>query len=126
MYILITILSSFNEYILYETYNSVINQKNHNLKYNIIIVVNSLNKNYYEDVLKKFKNIDVEIIETKSNGKPGMGHNSCINLFKIRKEYNYMIMIDGDDFLYPYALNQLNKCFEKKKSFRYTYAKINR
>ena len=38
MYILITILSSFNEYILYETYNSVINQKNHNLKYNIIIV----------------------------------------------------------------------------------------
>ena len=35
-----------------------------------------------------------------------------------------MIMIDGDDFLYPYALNQLNKCF-KKKSFRYTYVKIN-
>ena len=25
-----------------------------------------------------------------------------------------MIMIDGDDFLYPYALNQLSKCFEKK------------
>ena len=111
MYILITLLSSFNEYILYETYNSVINQKNHNLKYNIIIVVNSLNKNYYEDVLKKFKNIDVEIIETKSNGKPGMGHNSCINLFKNRKEYDYLIPIDGDDYLYPYGLHQIEKLF---------------
>ena len=111
MYILITILTSFNEYILYETYNSVINQKNHNLKYNIIIVVNSLNKNYYQDVLKKFKNIDVEIIETKSNGKPGMGHNSCINLFKNRKEYDYLIPIDGDDYLYPYGLHQIEKLF---------------
>ena len=55
MYILITILTSFNEYILYETYNSIINQKNHNLNYDIIIVVNSLNKNYYNDVLKNLK-----------------------------------------------------------------------
>ena len=115
MYILITILTSFNEYILYETYNSIINQKNHNLTYDIIIVVNSLNNNYYNDVIEEFTNIDVEIILTESNGKPGKGHNSCINLFKNRKQYNYMILIDGDDFLYPYALNQLNKCFEKKK-----------
>ena len=111
MYILITILSSFNEYILYETYNSVINQKNHNLKYNIIIVVNSLNQNYYEDVLKEFENIDVEIIKTVSNGRPGMGHNSCINLFKNRKEYDYLIPIDGDDYLYPYGLHQIEKLF---------------
>ena len=27
-----------------------------------------------------------------------------------------MIMIDGDDFLYPYALNQLHKCFNKEKN----------
>ena len=111
MYILITILTSFNEYILYEIYNSIINQKNHNLNYDIIIVINSLNKNYYNDVLKKFENIDVEIIETKSNGKPGMGHNSCINLFKNRKQYDYLIPIDGDDYLYPYGLHQIEKIF---------------
>ena len=113
--IVIFILTNNNEKLLKIVYNTVLKQKNHNFIYNIIIVVNSLKKNYYKDVLKEFENIDVEIIKTKSNGRPGMGHNSCINLFKIRKEYNYMIMIDGDDFLYPYALNQLNKCFEKKK-----------
>ncbi len=113
--IVIFILTNNNEKLLKIVYNTVLKQKNHNFMYNIIIVVNSLNQNYYNDVIKEFENIDVEIIQTESNGKPGMGHNSCINLFKIRKEYNYMIMIDGDDFLYPYALNQLNKCFEKKK-----------
>ena len=41
-----------------------------------------------------------------------MGHNSLINLFKNRPIYDYMLMIDGDDFLYPYALNQLQKCFQ--------------
>ena len=112
--IVIFILTNNNEKLLKVVYNTVLKQKNHNFTYNIIIVVNSLNQNYYHDVSKEFENIDVEIIETKSNGRPGMGHNSCINLFKIRKEYNYMIMIDGDDFLYPYALNQLNKCFKKK------------
>ena len=111
MYILITILTSFNEYILYETYNTVKNQKNNNYKYDIIIIVNSSDKNYYSDVKKKFKDIDVEIIETISNGKPGMGHNSCINLFKNRKIYDYLIPIDGDDYLYPYALYQIEKIF---------------
>ena len=114
--IVIFILTNNNEKLLKLVYNTVLKQKNHNFTYNIIIVVNSLNEDYYKDVLKEFENINVEIIKTESNGKPGMGHNSCINLFKIRKEYNYMIMIDGDDFLYPYALNQLNKCFEKKNN----------
>ena len=112
--IVIFILTNNNEKLLKSVYNTVLKQKNHNLTYDIIIVVNSLNKNYYNDVKKEFEDIDVEIIETISNGKPGMGHNSCINLFKNRKIYDYMIMIDGDDFLYPYALNQLSKCFEKK------------
>ena len=109
MKILISILSSFNEYILLETYNSIKNQIDTKINYDIIIIVNSLNKTYYNDVNEKFKNIDVEIIETKSNGKPGMGHNSCIELFKIKKEYDYLIPIDGDDYLYPYALKQLEK-----------------
>lgn len=110
--IVLFILTSSNEKLLKITYNSALNQKNHNFNYNIIINVNSLNENYYNDVIKEFENIDVEIIKTKSNGKPGMGHNSCIELFKIRKNYDYMILLDGDDFLYPYALNQLNKCFQ--------------
>ena len=106
------ILTSSNEKLLKVTYNSAINQKNHNLNYTVIIVVNTLDVTYYKKVKEEFKNINVEIIQTYSNGRPGMGHNSCIELFKIRKHYEYMLLLDGDDFLYPYALHQLSKCFE--------------
>ena len=74
-----------------------------------------LNTSYYNSVCEEFKNIDVEIIQTVSNGKPGMGHNSVINLFKHRLQYDYMLLLDGDDFLYPSALEQLSKCFKKQK-----------
>ena len=117
--IVIFILTSNNEKLLKISYNSVINQKNHNIDLDIIIVVNSLNKNYINNVLEEFDNVeDVEIIETESNGKPGMGHNSCIELFKNHKKYKYMLLLDGDDFLYPCALNQLEKCFKKEKNIQ--------
>ena len=88
---LLCILTSSNEKLLKVSYNSALNQVNHNLDYTIIIVVNSLNTSYYNSVCEEFKNIDVEIIQTVSNGKPGMGHNSVINLFKHRLQYDYII-----------------------------------
>jgi len=111
MKFLLIILTTSNEKLLKISYESCLNQKHHNLDYHIIINVNSLNKNYYNDVITEFKNFNVEIIQTQSNGKPGMGHNSCIELFKNRKQFDYMLLLDGDDFLYPYALHQLSKCF---------------
>ena len=108
---LITLLSSSDEKLLKLVYNTVLNQKNHNLDYTIIIVVNSLNKDYYNDVCKEFETYNIEIIETQSNGKPGMGHNSLFEIFHHKSEFDYLISIDGDDFLYPYALHQLSKCF---------------
>ena len=47
---LITLLTSSNDKLLKICYDSVINQKNHDLDYNVIIVVNSLNSDYYKDV----------------------------------------------------------------------------
>ena len=43
--------------------------------------------------------------------KPGMGHNSLFKIFYEKTNFDYMISLDGDDFLYPYALHQLQKCF---------------
>ena len=106
---LITLLTSYNEYILYLSYMSIIQQMKHNLDYTIIIIVNSLDKSYYNNVCKRFMSINVEIIQTESNGRPGKGHNSVLELFKNRSEYDYLIPIDGDDFLYPYALQQISK-----------------
>tara|TARA_B100001250_G_scaffold383673_1_gene377817 strand:- start:1647 stop:2903 length:1257 start_codon:yes stop_codon:yes gene_type:complete len=112
---LITLLSSSNEKLLKLVYNTIINQYKHNLDYTIIIVVNSLDTQYYQEVCNEFKSDDVEIVETESNGKPGKGHNSLFEIFRQKTNYDYLISIDGDDFLYPYALHQLEKCFEIKK-----------
>lgn len=112
---LITILSSSNSQLLKLSYDTIISQLNNPFDFQIVIIINSINSNYYNEVTKLFENIDVEIIETKSNGKPGMGHNSCINLFKNRKQCDYLIHIDGDDFLYPYAFHQLYKALVKTK-----------
>ena len=108
---LITLLSSSNSNLLKLSYQSIINQLHHYINYTIVIVVNSLNPDYYKEVCNTFNdlNVEVEIIETKSNGKPGMGHNSLFEVFKNKKQYDYLIPIDGDDFLYPYALHQLSK-----------------
>lgn len=111
---LLCILTSSNAKLLKIVYNTALNQRNHNLDYTIIIIVNSLDESYYDNVCKEFESIDVEIIQTESNGKPGMGHNSVINIFKNRIQYQYMLLLDGDDFLYPSALEQLSKCFEKE------------
>ena len=109
---LITLLSSSNAKLLKESYNTIINQKNHYFNYTIILVINSLDKNYFQEVSNEFKDIDIEIIETESNGKPGKGHNSLFHIFKKKKQYDYLIPIDGDDFLYPFAFHQLSKIFQ--------------
>ena len=36
-----------------------------------------------------------------------------VYLMYFMKKYDYLISIDGDDFLYPYALHQLEKCLKK-------------
>ena len=113
---LITLLVSSNEKLLKLVYNTIINQYKHNLDYTIIIVVNTIVSTFYQNVCEEFKSDDVEIIQTQSNGKPGMGHNSLFEIFRQKKMYDYLISIDGDDFLYPYALHQLEKCFEIKNN----------
>ena len=103
--ILVTLLTSYNIKCLKICYESLKNQNSTNLNYSIIIVVNTLNDNYFLDVKNTFK--DCEIIRTESNGSPGKGKNSLINLFKERIEFDYLIPLDGDDILYPCALKRL-------------------
>ena len=78
---LITLLSSSNSKLLKLSYNTIINQYKHNIDYTIILVINTLDNQYYKEVCEEFKNKDIEIIETQSNGKPGKGHNSLFEIF---------------------------------------------
>jgi hypothetical protein len=63
-----------------------------------VIVVNTLNDDYYKEVKKAGFSFDV--VRTDSNGKPGKGKNSCRNLF-LDSDCDFMSQVDGDDWLYP-------------------------
>ena len=106
MKLLITLLTSYGFVFLKQSYESAKNQLQHNIDYDIVIIVNTHNDEYYYNVLKEFNN-KCKVIRTDSNNKPGKGHNSTIEYFKNNSEYDYLIKIDGDDFIYPYSLNRI-------------------
>jgi len=63
-----------------------------------VIVVNTLNDDYYDEV--KNAGFSFDIVRTESNGKPGKGKNSCRDLF-LNSDADFMAQVDGDDWLYP-------------------------
>lgn len=69
-----------------------------------IIVVNSTNPNYFQEVLRL--KLPYPVIKTESNGLPGKGKNSCLDLF-LKSDCDFISQIDGDDLLYPSYLKSL-------------------
>lgn len=69
-----------------------------------IIVVNSTNFNYFQEVLKL--KLPYPVIQTESNGLPGKGKNSCLDLF-LNSNCDFISQIDGDDLLYPSYIESL-------------------
>jgi len=104
---LLSLLTSGKIEFLKESYRSIVQQKDTILNYDIIIIVNTLNDDYYKEVIDTM--CACKIIRTESNGYPGKGHNSVLKYFRQHPEYDYIITLDGDDFLYPYALHKLEK-----------------
>ena len=126
MRLLVVILTSSNIELLKRAIFSVKNQKETKyLKWDIIINVNTLNDNYYKEVLDTLKNNNFEIIRTESNGSPGKGHNSCLNLFKQRTKYNYLTILDGDDLFYPIAFQRFEQMIDQKPSLDLVHLMIN-
>ena len=105
--LLITILTTSNLDFLKQSYNSIEKQMKSIFNYKILIVVNTLNNEYFDLVKKTFN--DTSIIRTESNGKPGKGHNSLFKIFSKQENFDYLLPVDGDDILYPCALLRLEK-----------------
>tara|TARA_B000000437_G_scaffold41187_2_gene28531 strand:- start:7100 stop:9235 length:2136 start_codon:yes stop_codon:yes gene_type:complete len=116
---LVCILVSSNIRLLKESFNSVNNQKNFN-DYDIFIIVNTLNDIFHQEVLTEFGHSHYpklkKIIRTESNGYPGKGHNSVLKVFYKDNRYENLIMLDGDDFLFPFALERINNVKNMEKS----------
>jgi len=111
MRILVTILTSYDIELLKRVVCSIENQYKISYEYDTIIIVNTLKKGYYQEV-KNLYNKKYEVIETESNGSPGKGHNSVLNIFKKYTQYSHLITIDGDDLFYPCAFQQLVKAID--------------
>ena len=126
MNVLVLILTSSKINLLKRAIKSVKNQYSVKLfSYDLKIVVNTLNDKYYKEVLDNIKDKKIEIIRTESNGKPGKGHNSCLELFKKRKMYSHLAMLDGDDLYYPCAFQQFEKMLLKEPKLDLVHLLIN-
>ena len=112
---LISVLVSNNITFLSSSIESIFKQSTQN--YDIIIVVNTLDEYFYQEVLDLYKHYEKikKIIRTQSNGYPGKGHNSVLDIFKKLLDYDYLIMIDGDDFLFPNAVKRIDHILNKTK-----------
>ena len=103
---LITLLTSTKLEFIKLSYYSAIKQQT-TLDYDVIIIVNTKKQGYAQQVRQALP--DATVVETESNGFPGKGHNSVLEFFKNNPQYDYLIPIDGDDFLYPFSLKSLEK-----------------
>jgi glycosyltransferase involved in cell wall biosynthesis len=108
---LVGILCSSNIRLVHEALNSVINQKNFD-DYEIYLIVNTKNELFYQEVMREFNYHThsklKKIVRTESNGHPGKGHNSVLSIFHKDNRYENLVMLDGDDFFFPYALERIN------------------
>lgn len=64
----------------------------------ILVVANSLDTSYAEKAKEVADRYGCQFIETVSNGTPGRGKQSVLDIF-CQSEYDYLIPIDGDDYL---------------------------
>ena len=68
------------------------------------VVINTTLDWYREEAAEWCARNKIDYVVTKSNGYPGRGKNSVIQHF-LASEYDYMVQIDGDDFLQPHGVN---------------------
>ena len=73
----------------------------------IIVIINTQNDDYVKKAEKLCQKYCVKSVVTESNGKPGKGKNAVIKYF-LSTEYQYLLPVDGDDFLLPNALSILS------------------
>jgi len=88
--------------LVYIIQNEIIPSKD--LSTEFVIVVNTLDDEYYESVLEQ--NFPLRVIRTESNGTAAKGKNTCQQLM-LDEGFDYLTQFDGDDILYPTFLVSL-------------------
>jgi hypothetical protein len=116
-WVMVGLLTSRRPDLLVQCAKSIYNQQQHSLPYHVYAVVNSLTEGYADTVRAALRGAglsDCIVVTTESNGTPGRGHNSVLRLFEsMGPKYTHLVMVDGDDTLYPSAFHQLEKTLER-------------
>ena len=82
-------------------------------KEDMVIVINSLDKDYVKKAEKYCKDVGIEYYITESNGTPAKGKNSVLKLF-LESDNDYCVMVDGDDFLTQYGVEYYKNLVNNK------------
>ena len=76
-------------------------------KQHTTVVINTTDKAYEQQAFQWCYDNKITAVITESNGKPGKGKNAVLDHF-LESDYDYMVQIDGDDFLQPHGVNLYN------------------
>lgn len=84
-------------------------------KEDLVIVINSLNQDFNAEAKAYCEAAGIEHYVTVSNGGPSMGKNSVLDLFEA-SDNDYMVLIDGDDFITPHGYWTYKKLAENPQA----------
>ena len=77
-------------------------------KEDLVIVLNSQNAEYITEATDWCISESIEYYVTESDGTPSTGKNSVFDIF-IASDNDYMVLVDGDDFITPHGLYVYDK-----------------
>jgi len=82
-------------------------------KEDLIVVINTLIDEFSTKAVEYCTTNNIEHYVTESDGSPSKGKNSVMDLFQ-ESEHDYMVLIDGDDFLTPHGTWTYKKLAESE------------
>ena len=77
-----------------------------------LVVCNTLDDDYAKQVETHCSTHPIKLIHTHSTGWPSAGKQSVLDHF-LMTDYDYLFLIEGDDFIYPNTIEILNEMVEK-------------
>ena len=77
-----------------------------------LVVCNTTDPDYGKEVEDVCRLKPVRVIHTPSTGWPSAGKQSVLDYFK-KTDYDYLFLVEGDDFIYPTTLEILNHMIER-------------
>jgi hypothetical protein len=88
-------------------------QTNHNLDFEICVVINTLNNEFKKEMVEYCEISGVGCEITESDGTASTGKNSVFKVFDKRVDFTHLVQIDGDDFIYPVFLRHMERHLTK-------------